>query len=117
MGSWCLTITDAGTNPNNAIEVAGVNSYTGGTWVDTGLVNVTNISSFGSGAVTLTGGSLSTFTNTPVGNFAIANPIILNNSVVTLSAADNGNNFRTFFTGPITLIGNNQRSSRTLVNR
>src|SRR4029077_15103231 len=87
------------------------NVYTGGTTItngaagtNSGFVRLGNASALSTGTVTFSaGGSLA---NSVGGNFAIDNPIVFNNAVVQL---DNPNNTsRTFFTGPITLNGNNQ---------
>ena len=111
-GTNGLTITDttAGT-----ITLAAANSYTGTTTVTgtgTGNVTISNISAFGNGAVTLTSGTVTagivasnnTANNAQDSFFALDNPINFNNSVVTFANSTN----RFFFTGPITLTGNNQ---------
>ena len=106
-GNGGLTITNAGTN-TPGISLNAANNYTGGTWINGassiaaagGYVTVGNVSAFGNGPVTLTSG---TFGNSIGANFALANQIFFNNSVVNL-----GNAQRLFLTGPITLTGNNQ---------
>ena len=95
-GTGGLTISGPGMATLNV-----ANNYTGGTTYNgPGTLALGNISSLGNGAFTMTAGNLSA---TAAANQPIANAFNLNNSVVTLGLTN-----RTFFTGPITLTGNNQ---------
>src|SRR5262249_19865748 len=92
-------VTFAGANTvalNSANNYAGTTTYNGGA----GTLSLGNISALSNGPLVLTGRVLA---NSAGGHFALANPGIFNNRVITLSGAN-----RTFSRGPIPLIGNNQ---------
>ena len=105
-GSGGLTIFNTAqynTLLNNA------NTYSGTTYIDSnpiGTANtegtyIGNVAAFGTSTVNVNSGAL--VNNTGNVNLAIPNAMVFNNSVAILSGSN-----RTSFTGPVTLVGNNQ---------
>ena len=95
-GGLTTVETTAGTVTLNA-----ANNYTGATTLNgtAGSVAVGNVSAFGNGPVTLKSGTLAS----NIGSLVLANAFKLNDSVAVVAASN-----RIFFTGPITVSGNNQ---------
>ena len=84
-----------------SLAAAAGNSYSGGTTLAGGTLSVANASALGNGTLTLIGGTL---VNTFGSNFALGNPVVFNNSVVTIGNTTNGLSLA----GPIALTGSNQ---------
>ncbi len=77
------------------------NTYSGGTTVDSGRVFVGNATSFGSGVVTLNGGTVN---NSGSGNFNIANTFEINGNVGFLDSASGSGDF--LLSGAATITDN-----------
>ncbi|MEO7933115.1 MAG: autotransporter-associated beta strand repeat-containing protein [Chthoniobacterales bacterium] len=97
--SYSGKLGGAGTNQNNlaltktgagTLTLSSSNTYTGGTTVTTGIVNFGNASAFGTGSITLNGGTIQAG-----GGFTLANNIVVSaSSVIDMvgnNTAFNGN--------------------------
>ena len=119
-GSRNLTVT-GGTGTNNAIILAGTNTYTGTTTLTTGTLQITNADNISSAGITL--GSSSANFNISGSNVTLSNNInltgsatISNANAVTLSGVISGNNtLAKSGIGTLTLSGSNTNTGTTTV--
>lgn len=89
-GTHSLTFAD-GDHPTGTILLSGANTYTGGTTIRSGAIGIGNDKAFGSGTLTIAGGSLRAAGNTRT----LANPLNLKGDF-SLGRDTN-------FSGPVTL--------------
>ena len=94
------SLTKAG---NGTLTLGGSNTYSGGTTLSTGQLNVNNASALGTGTFTISGGTID---NTSGGNFTLStnNPQNWNGNFTYLGSANNLN----LGTGAVTLSANRQ---------
>lgn len=97
-GSGSITANGSGT-----INLTGANTYTGGTTLNSGTLNVNNATALGTGTVTINGG---TFGSTAVG-MSISNPVVVggNFTVTTNVDTSNAGNQNFTFAGSVNLSG------------
>ena len=96
-GTLALTKADAG-----AWVLSGVNTYTGGTTLNSGTLVLNSASAIGTGTLTITGGTLDNTTGSAI-TLTTSNPVALNGSLVF-----GGTSSLTLGTGVVT-IGNANR--------
>src|SRR5579862_2450214 len=87
-GSTASALTSTGTS---TVILAGANTYSGGTFLDSGTLAVGNATALGSGTLTMNGGTL-TSAGATTANSTLANAIAVNGASSIVSGAAGGSN-------------------------
>jgi autotransporter-associated beta strand protein len=113
-GKLILSVTVSGSvnwekRGATTLQLLQANNFSGGMTIAAGTVEIANASALGTGTVTMTGGKLSSSSET---GYALANALTLNGTMTLGDAANTG---RPFLNGTLTLAGNTTLSTPSSV--